>query len=139
MWVRIAGDYRTTLTSAIRAAGDDLAADVVNHTFAWVADNPSRAELLMRFRTEDFTPADWPEEVIAAIEATNQALAADLADVAQRLGLDPLDVILALIDIPAAAARRSLLLRSPRATGLLRRRGDPTQPDAAHGRRRTDA
>lgn len=122
LWVRIASDYRATLSEAIQAAADDLATAVVNHTFAWVAGNPSRAELLMRFRTEDFAPADWPEEVIVAVHATNHALASELADVAQRLGLNPLDVIMALVDLPAAAARRSLLLRSPEATEHLRQR-----------------
>jgi hypothetical protein len=86
---------------------DDLAETMVMHTFTWVHDNPSRAELLMRFRTEDFVPGDWPLAITDRIRTTNNALATDLLNLALQLGLNPLDVTLAVIDIPAAAARRS--------------------------------
>ena len=122
LWVRIATEYLTTLSASLDGPAPDLAATVVNHTFDWVAENPSRAELLMRFRTEDFAPGDWPPGVVEQIEATNAALAAELLGVAQRLNLHPLDVTVAVIDIPAAAARRSLLLRTPAATEHLRQR-----------------
>jgi AcrR family transcriptional regulator len=122
LWVRIATEYRLTLTATLNRPRAELAEAVVNHTFAWVAANPARAELLMRFRTEDFAPADWPPEVVDHIEATNASLADELLRLAQRLGLNPLDVTMAVIDVPATAARRSLLVGSPEATDHLRRR-----------------
>jgi AcrR family transcriptional regulator len=120
LWVRIATSYRTTLMATLDRTAVDLAETVVNHTFAWVADNPTRADLLMRFRTEDFAPNDWPDEIVKQIEVTNANLAADIFKLAERLNLNPLDVTLAVIDIPAAAARRSLLLGTPSATEHLR-------------------
>jgi hypothetical protein len=117
--------YRITLTDAVSGLGADpkrLAETVVTHTFAWVEGNTSRAELLMRFRTEDFVPGDWPQEALDQIQATNAALAAELLQLASQLKLNPLDVTLALIDIPATAARRSLLLHNPTSTAHLRKR-----------------
>ncbi len=122
LWVRIATSYRTTLTDALGASPSDLAEAVVNLTFDWVAANPSRAELLMRLRTEDFVPSDWPEVVVDQIQATNAALGTELLELAQSLSLHPLDVTLAVIDVPAAAARRSLLLADPAATHHIRER-----------------
>jgi AcrR family transcriptional regulator len=122
LWVRIADAYRSTLTGAIHAPDTDLAETVVTHTFRWVAENPARAELLMRFRTEDFTPGDWPADVIEQIAGTNAALATELLLLAQRLNLNPLDVTMAIIDIPAAAARRALLLRNPAVSTHLQQR-----------------
>jgi AcrR family transcriptional regulator len=122
LWVRIASEYRAALTEAITEPVNDLAEAIVSHTFAWVDENPSRAALLMRFRTEDFTPGDWPQDIIERIKATNDALASDLLHLAQRLKLNPLDVMMAVIDVPAAAARRSLLLQSSAATNHLRQR-----------------
>jgi AcrR family transcriptional regulator len=146
LWVRIATSYRITLTSAVSTLTSDptkLAETVVKHTFAWVDTNPSRAELLMRFRTEDFVPGDWPQGVLDQIEATNAALANDLLQLAGQLKLHPLDVILALVDIPATAARRSLLLRDPAATAHLQHRAiqlshsllNPEQPTPRKARR----
>jgi AcrR family transcriptional regulator len=122
LWVRIATSYRATLSAALSAASGDLAETVVMHTFTWVHDNPSRAELLMRFRTEDFVPGDWPLAITDRIRTTNNALATDLLNLALQLGLNPLDVTLAVIDIPAAAARRSMLLADPLATAHIQLR-----------------
>jgi AcrR family transcriptional regulator len=125
LWVRIATSYRITLTDAMSGPVNDprrLAETVVKLTFEWVELNPSRAELLMRFRTEDFVAGDWPQEVLDQIQATNAALAAELVQIAFQLKLNLIDVTLALIDIPATAARRSLLLRNPEATVHLRKR-----------------
>ena len=76
----------------------------------------------MRFRTEDFVAGDWPDDVIRLIQATNEALALAVAAIARHRGLHPLDVTLAIVDIPAACARRSLLLDTPQATRHLRER-----------------
>lgn len=125
LWVRTATSYRIALTDAVSTSAsepDRLAETVVKRTFAWVDEHPSRAELLMRFRTEDFVPGDWPQTVLDQIQATNATLSNVLFVLAGQLELDPLDVTLALIDIPATAARRSLLLRNAAATVHLQKR-----------------
>jgi hypothetical protein len=63
----------------------------------------------MQFRTEDFTAGDWPPEVIAAIEETNNQLAQQIVSTAELHHVNPIDMTLATIDIPAAAARRAIL------------------------------
>ena len=120
--MRIATAYRDVLLTALEADDRDIAAKAVSCTFDWVERNSTRAELLMRFRTEDFIEADWPTEVVDQIKATNATLVANLATVATRLNVDILDMILAVIDIPAAFARRSILLNDAKSNEHLRRR-----------------
>jgi AcrR family transcriptional regulator len=120
LWARTAAAYRESLEGALAAPDrDEIAAAVVDHTFSWIADNPARAELLLRLRTEDFVPADWPPEILEQVDATNRALAESVLALASRLDVDPLDVTLAVIDIPAALARRSILLADPKSTAHL--------------------
>lgn len=124
LWVDIFDAYRAALAPILRdhESPVDLAVAVVHLIFDWVGDNPISAALLMRFRTEDFDERDWPDEVVTKIRACNESLAADLAVVAARHELDRLDVILALIDVPASASRRSILLDDQAATDVLRSR-----------------
>lgn len=123
LWVSIATSYREALLAALAPVEPHrLPRSIVDHTFDWVEANPGPAELLMRLRTEDFTPGDWPDEIIEQIRAVNASLLDAVGGLAARLGTNPLDTILAVIDIPAAAARRSLLINSPEATAHLRQR-----------------
>lgn len=111
LWVRTASRYGDSLGDAVEeATPDDLPRRIVDHTFDWVASHPTETSLLMRFRTEDFAPGDWPEDVIAEITAVNERLANRLLSTAIRIEVDPIDMLLGAIDIPAASARRALLL-----------------------------
>ncbi len=110
LWIRTARRYSGSLSSALETTTtEDLPQRIIDHTFDWVASYPLEANLLMQFRTEDFTAGDWPPDVIAEIEETNNQLAQHVAGAARRHGVDPLDMLLAAVDIPAAAARRAIL------------------------------
>ncbi len=124
LWTRTVRSYAASLTEAIHGSElDELAERIVNHTFDWVAGHPIDADLLMQFRTEDFAPADWPPDVVADVSATNDDLARRLVDVARLHGINPLDMTLAAIDVPAAAARRAILNHGdPSSSHHLRRR-----------------
>ncbi len=123
LWIRTATRYGDSLSTALTTTSTvELAVHIVDHTFDWVDTHPTEAALLMQFRTEDFTPGDWPDEVVAAIQEVNSRLANNVLVAAQQHGIDPVDMMLATIDIPAAAARRSLLLADPAITARLRNR-----------------
>ena len=123
LWVRTASRYGDSLGDVIEAtAKTELAEAIVCHTFDWVTENPNEATLLMRFRTEDFAPGDWPDDVVASITETNDRLAQRLFLAAVEIEVDPLDMMLAAIDIPAATARRTLLLGDPDVAAHLRAR-----------------
>ena len=124
LWVDIFTGYREALAPVLGrdSSLNDLARDVVALIFRWVEEDPDRAGILMRFRTEDFDEREWPDEVVAQVRACNAAMAADMGNLANRYGLDQRDLLFALVDIPAAAARRSLLLDDPASTVLLRDR-----------------
>lgn len=124
LWTRTARRYAASLSDALGTTQRiDLPARIVDHTFDWVASHPIEASLLMQFRTEDFTAGDWPPEIIAAIEDTNSQLAHRLLSAAQLHSVDPLDMTLATIDIPAAAARRAILTDAgPAAENQIRKR-----------------
>jgi len=95
----------------------------VHPEFVVVANHPLEAQLLMQFRTEDFTASDWPSEVIADIEETNNQLADQILSAAETHDVNPIDMTLATIDIPAAAARRAILAHAdPAAEKHIRRR-----------------
>ena len=124
LWTRTAHRYAVSLSGALQTAqADDLAQRIVDHTFDWVARHPLEANLLMQFRTEDFITGDWPPEVIAAIEETNNKLADRLGGAAETHDVNPIDMTLAAIDIPAAAARRAILTSAePSTEKRIRRR-----------------
>ncbi len=123
LWVRTATRYGDSLSTALTTTSTaELAVRIVDHTFGWIDTHPTEAALLMQFRTEDFTPGDWPDEVVVAIQEINGHLANSILTAAQQHGIDPVDMMLATIDIPAAAARRSLLLADPNITARLRDR-----------------
>lgn len=124
VWVEIFTDYQQALEPILErdAPLTDLATSVVELIFGWVEHDVARANLLMRFRTEDFDEREWPDEVVAGVRACNAAMAAALARLADRHELDHRDLLFALVDIPAAAARRSILLADPSATALLKDR-----------------
>ena len=72
---------------------------------------------------EDFTAGDWPSEVVADIEETNNQLADQIVSAAETHHVNPIDMTLAAIDIPAAAARRAILTHAdPAAEEHIRRR-----------------
>lgn len=110
LWTRTARRYAASLNNALQTTQPgDLPRQIVDHTFDWVASHTDEANLLMQFRTEDFTAGDWPPEVIAAIAETNEQLAQQIVTIAELHHVNPIDMTLATIDIPAAAARRALL------------------------------
>lgn len=124
LWTRTARRYATSLSSALETTKtEELPRRIVDHTFEWVANHPLEANLLMQFRTEDFTAEDWPPEITADIEETNSQLAEHIASAARTHHVGPVDMMLAAIDIPAAAARRAILTSAgPVAEDHIRRR-----------------
>ena len=111
LWVRTTSLYAASLAETLKTSDlADLASNIVNHTFDWVEAHPREATLLMRLRTEDFDAKDWPAEVVEAITNVNAALVETIVAVAIEHQIDPIDMTLAAIDVPASIARRSILL-----------------------------
>ena len=73
-------------------------------------------------RTEDFDAKDWPDEIVDAITSVNTQLVETIVVVAIENGIDPIDMTLAAIDVPASVARRSILLGDQGLDSQLRRR-----------------
>jgi len=117
LWTRTAQRYAASLGEALATTQlSDLPARIVSRTFDWVANHPVEAGLLMQFRTEDFTPADWPPEVVAALADSINHFFCMVLGSSEIYTIHPLDLTLAAIDIPAAAARRAILTNAEPAT-----------------------
>ena len=124
LWVRTVRRYAASLGEALAAPQlADLPERIIGCTFDWVAAHPIDADLLMQFRTEDFIGGNWPVDVVEAVETTNGHLADIIVELAERCHVHPLDMTLAVIDIPAATARRLILSRAgPETEQHIRRR-----------------
>lgn len=123
LWVRTTSLYAASLADTLKTSDlADLAGSIVNHTFDWVEAHPREATLLMRLRTEDFDAKDWPAEVVEAITNVNAALVETIVVVAIDHQIDPIDMTLAAIDVPASIARRSILLGDRALDSRLRHR-----------------
>jgi AcrR family transcriptional regulator len=108
LWVRTLKSFYDALQDATDdPTADDLAHRCVTSLFGWIENDPIGSTLLLKFRTEDLIDNEWPTEVRVEVAEQNQRLADITNRVAEARGINPLDAILALVDLPAAAARRA--------------------------------
>jgi AcrR family transcriptional regulator len=108
LWVRTLKSFHDALEHATREPSvDDLAHRCVVGIFEWIHNTPTGSTLLLKFGTEDLIDNDWPTEIRVEVAEQNQRLADITNRVAEARGINPLDAILALVDIPTAAAHRA--------------------------------
>lgn len=110
LWLRIVADFQAAFL-ALLAAGDTEAA--VLHTPRWVRKRPREAAVLLLYRREELITGPWPEEVRDRAAALVEELDRGLADFVKAKWKRSDRKILArtafaLMDVPAAAARRYL-------------------------------
>ncbi len=123
LWVRTITSFHDALeAAAAEPSHDELAERAVRTLFDWIGSNPVSAALLLKFRTEDLVNNDWPTEVRLAVAEQNQRLADITNRVAEARSINPLDAILALVDLPMAAARRAEVLGNEVVTEAIRAR-----------------
>jgi AcrR family transcriptional regulator len=108
LWVRTLASFHDALEDATREPSvEDLAHRCVVGIFDWVRENPTGSTLLLKFGTEDLIDNEWPTEIRIEVAEQNQRLADITNRVAEARDINPLDAILALVDIPTAAAHRA--------------------------------
>ncbi len=123
LWVRTVRSFHDSIERTLdRPTDPDLAGRVVNSVFGWIEHDPVGAALLLRFRTEDLIDNDWPTEIRVDIATENQRLADMINHVAEVRRINPLDVVLALVDFPSAAARRAGVFDNDMVTEAIRHR-----------------
>jgi AcrR family transcriptional regulator len=112
LWNRTVGAFQDGLLSAL--AGDDARASAVaaaRHVVAFCRAHPREAAVLLD-GAGAFGAADWPTKAPAVAAAREEALAAALHALAADLGLRGVEgrerVVLAVVDVPYAIARRHL-------------------------------
>ncbi len=129
LWVRTLKSFHDALQEATaEPTAEDLAHRCVTSLFDWINNDPIGSTLLLKFRTEDLIDNDWPTEVRVEVAEESQRLADITNRVAEARGINPLDAILALVDFPAAAARRAQVFGNDvvteailaRTTGIIR-------------------
>ncbi len=123
LWARTVKSFYSSIESAVGdATGEDLARRIVDGVFNWIGNDPVGSTLLLKFRTEDLINNDWPTEIRLQIAEQNQRLA-DLSNrVAEVRHVNPLDAVLAMVDFPTAAARRSAVLQNEVVDEAIRQR-----------------
>ena len=108
LWVRTLSRYHDALEQAtLQPEADDLAQRAIAGVFDWIGKNPVDSHLLTKFRTDDLVNNDWPTDIRISVSDENQRLADITNRVATARNINPLDAIMALVDFPAAAARRA--------------------------------
>jgi AcrR family transcriptional regulator len=123
LWVRTVRSFHDSLETSLDPPADPLLAGrVVDSVFGWIEHDPVGAALLLRFRTEDLIDNEWPTEIRVDIAEENQRLADMINRVAEVRQVNPLDVVLALVDFPSAAARRAGVFDNEMVTEAIRQR-----------------
>lgn len=121
LWIRTIRSFHDAIERALDPLdGADLASRVVTAVFEWIDADRVGSILLLKFRTEDLIEKEWPTEVRLDIAAENQRIADMVNRVADARRINPLDAVLGLVDIPAAAARRATVFDNDVVTDALR-------------------
>lgn len=111
LWLRTVEMFQQEFIDVLRRK-DGLAAALF--TTQWVRDHPKEARLLLLHRREELMSGSWPKEVQdlakRVADDMNTALVAFTRDLLGETSEAALRrIVFALIDIPYAAVRRSLL------------------------------
>ncbi len=123
LWVRTLRSFHDALDGATKdPAAEQLAERCVDALFNWIRSNPTGSTLLVKFGTENLIENDWPIDVRSEVAEQNQRLADITNRVAESRAINPLDAILALVDIPTAAAHRAQAFDNELVTTAIRDR-----------------
>jgi AcrR family transcriptional regulator len=108
LWNRTVGAFQDDLLSALASGGAPAAA---RHVVAFCRAHPREAAVLLHGAAA-FGAADWPSRPRAVAAAREEALTTALRTLATDLGLRGVEgrerVVLAVVDVPYAIARRHL-------------------------------
>lgn len=113
LWIRTVRRFQEGFLEALADVDLDAAAlGAALHSLRWSRQHVDQARLLLLFRRQDLA-VRWPEELGAELAGLNVGVEAALRDHARRRYRRDDDeslrrVTFALVDIPYAAARRSL-------------------------------
>ena len=112
VWLRAVDAFQTGYVDALNTA-DPLTAAVAaaRHIVEWSRANPAYTAILS-YSPADFGSADWPDEAMARLEATNRRTLRAVRDLARRLGAtnkaDVDRVTVVVLDLPYGLVRRHL-------------------------------
>jgi AcrR family transcriptional regulator len=111
LWLQIVQSFQKGFLDALRHEGGLEAA---LHTPRWVRAHPKEAKLLLVYRREELISGPWPEEIQSFAASVARELDAGIRQFArQALGSGAKSALrrtqFALIDVPYAAVRRSLI------------------------------
>lgn len=112
VWLRAVAAFQTGYVDALNTA-DPLTAAVAaaRHIVEWSRANPAYTAILS-YSPADFGSADWPDEAMARLEATNRRTLRAVRALARRLGAtnkaDVDRVTVVVLDLPYGLVRRHL-------------------------------
>jgi AcrR family transcriptional regulator len=112
VWLRAVAAFQTGYIDALGTA-DPLTAAVAaaRHVVEWSRANPAYTAILS-YSPADFGSADWPDEAMARLEATNRRTIRAIRALARRLGAtnraDVDRVTVVVLDLPYGLVRRHL-------------------------------
>ena len=116
LWVRTVAMFQQGFLAALAQDDVDRAAiDAALHVVRWARDHPTEASVLLLRRRSELADR-WPDELGAQLDTLESAVADAVADQTRRRYGSTAElarVRFAIVDIPYAACRRSLLAGQP--------------------------
>ncbi|MEW6529261.1 MAG: TetR/AcrR family transcriptional regulator [Thermodesulfobacteriota bacterium] len=111
LWLRTVRSFQLGFLDALRR-GDGLEAAL--YTLQWVRAHPKEGKLLLLYRREELVSGPWPQEIQSVAADLTAELDSAIKDFTQHLFAEVsketlLRTVFALVDVPYAAVRRSLL------------------------------
>ncbi|GII77442.1 putative transcriptional regulator, TetR family protein [Sphaerisporangium rufum] len=107
-WLRAQDRFLHAYLDALEPASAEAAAHAAVSVLTWCGAHPEDAALLLRHSLRDLLRGDISPALAARAEADRQALDAALTATAAATGIALPDLILAVVDLPYAVARRTL-------------------------------
>lgn len=115
LWLRTVQGFQEGFVDTLRTKGGVEAA---LYTPRWVRKHPKEARLLLLYRREELISGPWPDEIrglalrlAGELDSAIERFAEELFGALSETAL--LKTKFALIDVPYAAVRRSLVARKP--------------------------
>jgi AcrR family transcriptional regulator len=132
-WLRAQDRFLAEVLPRFEPRTAEAAVGAAVAVLTWTQHNEDDARLLLRFSLRDLLHAEVSPGLATRAEFSRKRLEKALTDLARATGLSRRDVVLAVVDVPYAVARRALTAGGVpsredvsvvrRATGLLLRAG----------------
>lgn len=115
LWMRTVERFDAEVVIGVRAPGDpvEVAVAAARHVVEWSIENPVDAFILTRFRREDLSEGDAPDELAQRARDLGDRQRKAIEHLAERLGRPPDLVSFAVAGIAHAAVRRHVGGRRP--------------------------